>query len=150
MALRPFTSVDGFAAGEGATQTTVILANGDVTTNNITVSNNANLGHASNVIITGGSTGQVLTTDGSGNLSWTTVSGGGGGGGANITVNDFTGNGVQTTFTLTTTPASVDQTIVNYNGATLLRDSYYLDGANIVFDNTDKLPGPANVIATLA
>jgi hypothetical protein len=38
----------------------------------------ASLGPVGNVSITGGSNGQVLTTNGSGNLSWTTVSGGSG------------------------------------------------------------------------
>jgi hypothetical protein len=41
-----------------------------------------NLGSNSNVKITGGSSSQVLSTDGLGNLSW--VTGGGGGGNANI------------------------------------------------------------------
>jgi hypothetical protein len=44
----------------------------------LTVSGNTNLGPVGNVIITGGSNGQVLTTDGSNVLSWTTVSGGNG------------------------------------------------------------------------
>lgn len=38
----------------------------------------SNLGSNSNVVITGGSSGDVLSTDGSGNLSWTPQSGGGG------------------------------------------------------------------------
>ena len=42
--------------------------------------NKLKLGSVGNIIITGGSGGQVLTTDGSNNLSWTTVSGGSGGG----------------------------------------------------------------------
>lgn len=44
------------------------------------------LGNVGNVQITGGSSGQVLSTDGAGNLSWISVSGGGGGGfdGANV------------------------------------------------------------------
>jgi len=37
------------------------------------------MGAVENIEITGGSAGQVLTTAGDGNLSWTTVSGGGGG-----------------------------------------------------------------------
>ena len=42
----------------------------------LTVSATSNLGGVGNVRITGGSNGQVLTTNGSGNLSWTSVSGG--------------------------------------------------------------------------
>ena len=37
---------------------------------------------------TNGNAGEVLTSDGTGNVSWSTVSGGGGGGGANVTISD--------------------------------------------------------------
>lgn len=45
-------------------------------TNGISVSGTVTLGSVSNVVITGGSSGQVLSTDGAGNLSWATQSGG--------------------------------------------------------------------------
>ena len=45
MAKKPFISVDGITVGEANALVNVILANGDITTNNITVSNNANLGN---------------------------------------------------------------------------------------------------------
>jgi hypothetical protein len=70
MALRPFNSVAGITVGNDP-QTTVILANGDITTTNITVSGVSNLGPIGNVIITGGTSGQVITTDGTGNLTFT-------------------------------------------------------------------------------
>ena len=70
MAKKPFISVDGITVGEANALVNVILANGDITTNNITVSNNANLGNVGNVIITGGSSGYILSTNGSGNLNW--------------------------------------------------------------------------------
>jgi hypothetical protein len=70
MAKKPFISVDGITVGEANALVNVILANGDITTSNITVSNNANLGNVGNVIITGGSSGYVLSTNGSGNLNW--------------------------------------------------------------------------------
>lgn len=41
---------------------------------------NANLGAVGNITITGGTSGYVLSTDGSGTLSWVAQSGGGGGG----------------------------------------------------------------------
>ena len=53
---------------------------GNLGTGSIIVARTANLGPIGNVIITGGTAGQVLSTDGTGNLSWTT--GGGGAGGA--------------------------------------------------------------------
>ena len=40
------------------------------TTTNLTVTGTTNLGPISNVTITGGTTGQVLVTDGAGNLTW--------------------------------------------------------------------------------
>ena len=72
MALKPLNSVAGFSVGE--TPANIILANGDVTTNNITTTGKANLNAIANVIITGGSTGQVIQTDGVGNLSFVTIS----------------------------------------------------------------------------
>jgi hypothetical protein len=50
-------------------------------TGNLTVGAKSNLGNVGNVIITGGTGGQYLQTDGTGNLAWSTVAGGGGGGG---------------------------------------------------------------------
>jgi len=47
---------------------------------NINVTNTANLGDVANVVITGGSSGQYLQTDGAGNLAWAAGGGGGGGG----------------------------------------------------------------------
>ena len=74
MALRPFNSVAGITVGSDP-QTAVILANGDITTTNITVSGVSNLGNIGNVIITGGSNGQVIQTDGLGNLTFADSSG---------------------------------------------------------------------------
>lgn len=64
---------------------------------NYTGSGNINLGTVANVKIDGGTNGYVLQTDGLGNLSWTSQTGGGGSGvpgGANtqIQFNDGTGN----------------------------------------------------------
>lgn len=50
--------------------------------------NTANLGAVGNLTITGGSNGQVLTTNGNGSLNWATVSGNG-----NITINSEITNG---------------------------------------------------------
>jgi hypothetical protein len=44
---------------------------------NLNVASTSNLNNVSNVTILGGTTGQVLTTNGSGNLSWTTIAAGG-------------------------------------------------------------------------
>ena len=74
MALRPFNSIAGISVGENATG--VILANADVTAVNLTASGISNLGPITNVHITGGSTGQVIQTDGLGNLIFADASGG--------------------------------------------------------------------------
>jgi len=114
------------------------------TLSNLTVSgnvsftgNNVSLGSVANLKIQGGSSNQFLQTDGTGNLTWATASTG------NlvntITVDTFTGNGSQTSFTLSVSPSSVNDTTVNYNGVTLLRQSYTISGANIIFDSA-----PAN------
>jgi len=68
MALKPLNSVGGFSVGE--IPANVILANSDIFSNRITVNTFANLGGVANLYIGGGSNGQVLQTDGSGNLSW--------------------------------------------------------------------------------
>lgn len=97
----------------------------NTTTSNLTVSTRAVLGSITGVSITGGSNGYVMTTNGSGNLSWSPL-------GALVTVDSFSGNGVQTTFTLSTTPASKDYTLINVNGASQLKNSYSVSGANVV------------------
>ena len=107
------------------------------TTGNVTFTGaNISLGNVGNVKITGGTANYVLTTDGAGNLDWVAQSGGNA---ANVTVDNFTGNGVQTVFTLSTTPIGINQTSVNYNGATVLRTDYTLANANITFSSA-----PAN------
>jgi len=87
MAIRPLNSIAGFSVGDPRIE--VIYANGDVSTTNITVSANTNtanltangvvnfnstsnvtLGTISNIHISGGTNGQVLTTDGAGNLTF--------------------------------------------------------------------------------
>ena len=72
MAVRPLNSIAGFSTGDPAV--IVIQANADVTTVNLTANGISNLGAIANVRITGGSNGQAITTDGSGNLVFSTVS----------------------------------------------------------------------------
>ena len=71
MALKPFNSIGGFSVGE--TPSNVILANGDITTTNITTTGVSNLNSVANVRISGGTVGQVIQTDGNGNLSFATI-----------------------------------------------------------------------------
>ena len=74
MAIRPLNSVAGFSVGE--TPGNIILANGDITTTNITTTGVSNLNSVSNIKISGGSAGQIISTDGAGNLSFVTVGSG--------------------------------------------------------------------------
>lgn len=54
----------------GSSTFTFDAANHQVVMGNLLVTNRSNLGDASNVVITGGSAGYALKTDGTGNLSW--------------------------------------------------------------------------------
>jgi hypothetical protein len=71
MAIKAFNSIAGFSVGE--TPANIILANGDITTTRITTTGVANLGNVGNVKISGGTSGQVIQTDGEGNLTFTTI-----------------------------------------------------------------------------
>jgi hypothetical protein len=68
MAVRPLNSIAGFSTGDPSI--TVIQANADITTINLTANGLVNLGNVGNVNIGGGSNGQYLKTDGVGNLTW--------------------------------------------------------------------------------
>jgi len=57
------------------------------------------------------------------------------GAGVVMTVDTFTGDGSTTTFALTATPESINRTIVNYNGVTVLRSTYTLSQANVTFSS---------------
>jgi hypothetical protein len=83
------TAVDGYAAVVGSANSVSVPggSNGQIQFNNggafggvpnVTYSGgNLSLGNIANVKLTGGSNGQFLTTDGNGNLSWTSSSGSG-------------------------------------------------------------------------
>ncbi len=77
MAAKPLNSIGGFAIGEDEIQ--IVFANGHVSVASLLVSGKTELGPISNVSISGGSNGQVVTTDGSGNLSFSSVAAGGAG-----------------------------------------------------------------------
>jgi len=124
--------------------------NGNITSNtyigNVVVTNTANLGAVGNLTITGGSANYVLQTNGSGSLTWVAQSGGAG---LNtITVDNFTGNSVQTVFTLSVSPTSVNNTFVNIDGVFQLRDAYSISGANITFDSAPVTSASIEVTTT--
>lgn len=88
MAARPFNTLDGLSVGELAN--IIIHASGLVSAAMLTVDGTSNLGDVANVKITGGTNGQILSTDGTGNLSW--KSGGGGGSGFFFIGTRYSGN----------------------------------------------------------
>ena len=79
------TTVNGIIYTYNSTQTAWIrtgttISQGDLLVNgNLVVVGTSNLSSVSNVVILGGANGQVLTTNGTGTLSWTTPPGSAGG-----------------------------------------------------------------------
>jgi hypothetical protein len=71
VAFKYFNVKNGLSAGN----ISLNVSNSTVSTGNLIVSADTNLGSISNITITGGSNGEVLTTDGSGNLSFSAVTG---------------------------------------------------------------------------
>ena len=141
-----------FNVKNGLTTGTISLnaANGNITSNtyigNVVVTNTANLGAVGNLTITGGSANYVLQTNGSGSLTWVAQSGGAG---LNtITVDNFTGNSVQTVFTLSVSPTSVNNTFVNIDGVFQLRDAYSISSASITFDSAPVTGASIEVTTT--
>ena len=134
---------DGGALGASANLTFNKSTN-TFATARIVASNGANLGsNVANVYIGGGSNNQILKTDGSGNLSWIAQPV------ATITVDNFTGDGTTTAFTLTTTPTNINQTAVNYNGTLQLRSAYTVSGTTLTFSEAPVSGALIEVTTTL-
>jgi plastocyanin len=96
----------------------------------LTVSGITTLGNIGNVKISGGSANFTLQTDGLGNLSWavppvTSV--------GDVTVDNFTGNGSQTAYTLSVTPGNIKYVTVNIDGVSQLRQAYTVSGTTLTF-----------------
>jgi len=71
MAIKTLNSVGGFSVKDISGNAVIIIdSNGNVSTPNLTVSGQSNLGPVGNVKITGGGLRYVMTTDGSANLTW--------------------------------------------------------------------------------
>jgi hypothetical protein len=127
-------------ANVGNLGTAALSATGDV---NFTTSANVSLGTVANVKITGGSSTNLLSTDGTGNLSWqprATLSG---------TTDAFTGDSSATTFTLSVTPASKNLTMVNIDGVLQLKADYTLTG-NVIGISPAPATGVKIEVTTLA
>ena len=139
MPIKPLNSIAGFSVGEFPS-TTIIDANGNVSTGNFSASALANLGNVANVKVFGGTEGQVLRTDGNGNLTFTTTASSNSifNGTSNVSIPASNGNvnivsGGNTTLVVTATGANVTGT-GNFSGNVsvggLLTDNiYHANGA---------------------
>ena len=112
---------------------------GNLSPGNLTVSGTTNLGAVGNVKISGGASSQLLQTDGLGNVSWVTPTG------TTITVDNFTANGVQTAFTLSTTPVSKSYTMVSMAGTLQPRSVYSVAGNVLTFSSAPPNTAPIEV-----
>jgi len=119
------------------------------TLSSLSVSGTTSLGAVGNVTITGGTNGQVLTTDGSNVLSWTTVSGGGSSasisnGTSNVNITTANGNintsvnGVANVLVITGTGANIAGTL-NVTGTIVPRVVAITDATSVTMngDTTD-------------
>jgi len=102
----------------------------------LTVDGAVNLGAVANVHITGGSNGYILQTDGTGNLSWVVNSGSASLQLPDVSVDNFTADGSNNSFELSTTPDNKDYLIINIDGVLQLSDSYTLTGNAVAFGST--------------
>jgi hypothetical protein len=150
----------GSSISNGTSNVSIATANGNITmsvggTSNVfvisntgvTVSGTSNLGNVGNVKITGGTANYVLSTDGTGNLDWVAQSGGGTVVNA-ITLNSFTGNGVQTNFTLSVNPQNENYTSINIGGVSQLKTGYSLSGNTIIFSEAPAAGASIEVTTT--
>jgi len=134
MTTRAFNSVQGFSVGSNPQQD-IILANGDITTVNFTANGVSDLGPIGNVRISGGSSGQVIQTDGLGNLVFADTSGGNSAapmpyyvevGNSYIVPNNFQG--------LFSQPITIDGTFEVDGILIQVTDSIYAENGQILYD----------------
>ena len=125
-------SINGNITSNGTAYVGNLSTTGLASITTLNVGGTANLGNAGNVKITGGTSGYVLQTDGTGNLSWTAQTGGGGNGvpgGSNTQVqfNDAGSFGGNSGFTFDKTTGIFTSPFVAGNGNGLSN----IQGANV-------------------
>ncbi len=104
----------------------------------LSVSGTSDLGAVGNVRITGGTNGYVLSTDGTGNLAWSSIT-------TSIVVDEFTGDGSNTSYTLSVSPASENYTIVGVAGTLQPKISYSVSGNVLTFSSAPPSGSPIEV-----
>ena len=130
-----------------------------------TIRNIGELGYTGSQGLIGytGSQGIQGTEGNIGPIGYTGSAGTGGGGGEGYTgsqglpgalassqyLDTFTGNGVQTAFTLSVAPVGVNQTTVTIDGITQIRSSYTLSGPVLTFIEAPALDDTIEVVSVL-
>jgi len=131
---------------------------GNILTDNILYANgspyafSSDLANLTDVDVAGVADGEILSYDAA-TSKWVNIvapTGGAAGGESTVTsVDTFTGDGVETVFTLSVTPANINQTFINYNGALQLRNAYTLSGADITFSEAPADGSAIEVTTTM-
>ena len=133
-------------AGGAATPELTITTTGVNVAGTLQVSGVSNLGPNGNVIITGGSSGQVLSTNGSGNLSWITVSGGGGAsisnGTSNVSIATSDGN------VTTSVAGNANVQIITGTGVNIAGTLNATGNANVGNLGTERVIATGNISGT--
>ena len=115
--IEPSAKINGTLTVVGNTSASNVSVSSTLTTNNFTVSSTANLGSVSNLTITGGTANYVLSTNGSGVLSWVAQSGGSGVAGSKIGILHRRGASVETrVLTITTYPTGAQTATITLDG----------------------------------
>jgi hypothetical protein len=118
------TNITGTLTSAAAAQTNITSVG---TLTGLTVSGLTNLGAVGNITITGGTSGYVLSTNGSGALSWVAQRS------LSSAVKEFTGDGTTVAFTLDVTPTSKNYTFVSVQGVMQPKSSYSTSGTTLTF-----------------
>jgi len=137
----------------GNTRTGNLSTTGNANVSGLIVGSSANLGAVGNVKITGGTSGQYLQTDGTGNLTWSTSTGGNGTPGGSNTqvqfnnagafggVSGFAFNNTTGILTVPNVSASGNITSVNANLGNAVTANYFIGNGTPMTFNTS-----ANII----
>jgi len=117
-----------------------VTDNGATTTNSLTIGG-LSIGSAYTLPVVDGSLNYVLSTNGSGTVSWVAQSGGAGSGASqlSITTNNFTGTGSQVNFTLSAAPTTDEYVFVIINGVVQSTTTYSVTGTTLTFSTAPVL-----------
>ena len=146
----------------GSANLTFNKTNSTLTANNFVATTTANLGAVGNVTITGGTSGQYLQTDGSGELSWSTVISGStsniSNGTSNVSIPVVNGNvnissaGNANIVVVTGTGANIAGTLsvsgnanIGNIGTALITATGNITGANLITGGNLSVTGNANI-----